>query len=518
MSAIAFHLDGKAAYLESEYRIQHQDGQQRWMLVRGFAVSDAQGKPYRLAGSQTDITNQKAAFAQLRYNSYHDSLTGLANRRLFMERLENVLTLARQDNDYLFAVLFLDLDRFKVINDTFGHAIGDLLLVEVARTLESCVRPEDTVARLGGDEFTILLDDIKGIDNATQVAQRIQSQFTLPFHLSGNEVFSTISIGIALNSASYKQAEDILRDADMTMYHIKTQGNGGKCYQIFDHSIHSKAMATLQLEKDLRGALGRGEFVLHYQPIISLKNFRISGFEALIRWQHPEHGLVSPMQFIPIAEETGLINAIGRWTLGEACRQLKSWQEQFAGKPSLVISVNLSTKQFAQADLIDQIEKILQITGLESRFLQLEITESVLVENAERVAAMLVKMQQLGIRLSLDDFGTGYSSLSYMHSFPIDTLKIDRSFVTGVDTELGKIEIIRTVVGLAWNLGMDTIAEGVETKTQMYQLKSLKCNFAQGYYFSKPLDVQAAEALIAEERKYFSSTTKVEGLEFWVRK
>lgn len=518
ISAIASHLEGKSAYLENEYRIQHQDGQQRWMLVRGLAVSDAQGKPYRLAGSQTDITQKKAALAQLQYESYHDSLTGLANRRLFMERLENAIACAGQDKDYLFAVLFLDLDRFKVINDTLGHNIGDFLLIEVARTLESCVRPEDTVARLGGDEFTILLDDIKSIDNATQVAQRIQSQLTLPFNLSGNEVFSTISIGIALNSSSYKQAEDILRDADMTMYRIKTQGNSGKCYQIFDRSIHSKAMAILQLENDLRGALGRGEFILYYQPIISLKNFRISGFEALIRWQHPERGLVSPIQFIPMAEETGLINAIGNWTLWEACRQLKSWQEQFTGKPSLFISVNLSTKQFAQADMIDQIEKVLQITGLESRFLKLEITESVLVENAERVAAMLVKMQQLGIRLSLDDFGTGYSSLSYMHSFPIDTLKIDRSFVTGVDTELGKIEIIRTVVGLAWNLGMDTVAEGVETKTQMYQLKSLKCNFAQGYYFSKPLDVYAAEALIAEEREYFSSTTKVEGLEFWTRK
>ncbi len=512
---IASHLEGKSPYLQNEYRIQHQDGQERWMLVRGLAVSDAEGKPYRLAGSQTDITQKKAAEAQLRYESDRDSLTGLVNRRLFMERLEAVLERVEQNKDYLFAVLFLDLDRFKVVNDSLGHNIGDRLLVAIARTLESCVRPEDTVARLGGDEFTILLDNIKGIDNATQVAQRIQEQLASPFKLGGNEVFSTVSIGIALSSSSYKQAEDILRDADMTMYRIKTQGNGGECYQIFDRSIHSKAMAALQLENDLRGAIGREEFVLCYQPIISLKNFRISGFEALIRWQHPERGLISPTQFIPMAEEIGLINAIGYWTLQEACRQLKSWQEQFPGKPSLVISVNLSTKQFAQADLLDQIEKVLQLTGLESRFLKLEITESVLVENAERVAAMLVQMQKLGVRLSLDDFGTGYSSLSYMHSFPIDTLKIDRSFVTGVDMELGKIEIIRTVVGLAWNLGMDTVAEGIETKTQMYQLKSLKCNFAQGYYFSRPLNASSAEALIAKEREYFSSTEKGGGLEFW---
>lgn len=517
-NAITSHLEGKSPYLENEYRIHHQNGQERWMLVRGLAVSDTEGRPYRLAGSQTDVTQKKAAEAQLRYESNRDSLTGLVNRRVLMERLEEVLARLRQDENYLFAVLFLDLDRFKVINDSLGHNIGDRLLVEVARTLESCVRPEDTVARLGGDEFTILLDNIKGIDNATQVAQRIQNQLASPFNINGNEVFSNISIGIALSSSIYNRAEDILRDADMTMYRSKTNRNGGVCYQIFDRSLHSKAMVMLQLENDLRRAIGRDEFILYYQPIISLKNFRITGFEALIRWQHPERGLVPPVQFIPMAEDTGLINAIGYWTLREACSQLKAWQEQFPGKPSLVVSVNLSTKQFAQADLIDQIEKVLQITGLESRFLKLEITESVLIENAERVKVMLVKMQQLGVKLSLDDFGTGYSSLSYMHSFPIDTLKIDRSFVTDVDRELGKIEIIRTVVGLAWNLGMDTVAEGVETKTQMYQLKTLKCNFAQGYYFSRPLDAKAAEALIAKERDYFSSTEKFEGLEFWARK
>ncbi len=516
-NAIASHLEGKVPYLENEYRIQHKNGLTRWMLVRGLAVSSPTGKPQRLAGSQTDITEKKAAEAQLRYDSCHDSLTGLANRRLFMERLEEVIA-RTDDKNYLFAVLFLDIDRFKVVNDTLSHKVGDRLLVAVARALESCVRPEDTVARLGGDEFTVLLDNIKGIDNATQAAERIQNQLSLPFNIGGNEVFGTVSIGIALSSNGYKQAEDILRDADMTMYNVKTHRNGGQHYQIFDPNLHSKAMGMLQLENDLRGALGRQEFVLCYQPIVSLKNFRLVGFEALIRWQHPERGLVSPVQFIPMAEATGLINAIGYWTLEEACRQLKFWQEQFPGKPSLTISVNLSTKQFTQADLLDQIEKALQITGLESRFLKLEITESVLVENAERVNAMLVKMQQMGVRLSLDDFGTGYSSLSYMHSFPIDTLKIDRSFVTGVDTELGKIEIIRTVVGLAWNLGMDTIAEGVETKTQMYQLKSLKCNSAQGYYFSRPLDVKAAVALIADEREYFSNINQVEGLEFWARK
>lgn len=515
-SAIAEHLEGKSSHLETEYRILHQDGKERWMLVRGMAVRDSNGT-YRMAGSQTDITAKKAAEAQLVYESCHDRLTGLANRGLFMDLLADALTRTKQDRSYLFAVLFLDLNRFKFINDSFGHLLGDRLLVEVGRKLESCVRPEDTVARLGGDEFAILLDNIKDSDNAIQVAERLQAELALPFTIEGNEIFASVSIGVALSSTGYKRAEDILRDADSTMYRVKEEGDLAGGYQVFDSTARERAMTRMQLEQDLQKAIAREEFVLYYQPIVSLKNCRISGFEALIRWQHPERGFVSPVEFIPIAEATGLINPIGNWVLREACRQLKAWQEQFPGKQRLIMSANLSTKQFAQSDLIEQVAQILQETQLNSYSLKLEITESVLVENAAAVNAMLVQMQALGIRLSLDDFGTGYSSLSYMHSFPIDTLKIDRSFVTSVDVDLGKIEIIRTVVGLAWNLGMDTVAEGIETKKQMYQLKSLKCEYGQGYFFSRPLDAKAAEALIIAEREYFSRTSEVEPLKFWTK-
>jgi EAL domain-containing protein (putative c-di-GMP-specific phosphodiesterase class I) len=319
----------------------------------------------------------------------------------------------------------------------------------------------------------------------------------LPFRLSGHEVFTAASIGIALNTTGYNRPEDILRNADTTMYRAKTLGKARS--EVFDSTMNTQLMARLQLETDLQRALQRQEFQLHYQPIVSLKSNKITGFEALLRWHRPKYGLVSAAEFIPIAEETGLIVPIGCWVLREACNQMRKWQMQFDLNSSLTISVNLSGKQFSQPDLIQQIEQIIQETNIDPCILKLEITESVLVENAKSVSAMLVKLQALGIRLSIDDFGTGYSSLSYLHQLPIDTLKIDGSFINKIDVNVEKIEIVRTIVALAWNLGIDVVAEGVETNKQMHQVKSLKCDFGQGYFFSKPLDSKTAEALIATQ-------------------
>lgn len=485
-----------------------------WVMVTGRPLKDKNGVLKGGVIVCRDITSRKRVEEQLLHDAFHDGLTGLPNRALFMERLGHAISLTKQREDYLLAVLFLDLDRFKVINDSLGHMIGDQLLIAISRRLETCLRSGDTIARLGGDEFAILLEDIKNDSYPKYIAERIQKELMRPFNLSGHEVFAGASIGIAMSTTGYDRPDDLLRDADTAMYHAKTQGTLAARHQVFDNAMHIRAVALLQLETDLRRAVERGEFQLHYQPIVSLKTGKINGFEALVRWQHPERELVSPAEFIPIAEETGLIIPIGWWVLREACRQMRAWHLQFPLKTPLTISVNISAKQFSQPDLIQQIEQILQETGIDARSLKLEITESVLMENAKSVAAMLVQLQALGLRLSMDDFGTGYSSLSYLRRFPIDTLKIDRSFIRNVDVNVEEIKIMRTVVDLAWNLGMDVVAEGVETKTQMYQLQALKCDFGQGYLFSKPLDSLAAEALIAAKNINYLTAKPVRRYKF----
>ncbi|MBD2308180.1 EAL domain-containing protein [Chroococcidiopsis sp. FACHB-1243] len=492
-TALGEHLAERTPQFESEYRITLADGSDRWLLFQGLAWRDAEGKPYRIAGSQTDITERKQAEVQLRYQAYHDEQTGLPNRILLMERLRRAIDKQKHQEDYLFAVLFLDLDRFKVINDSLGHGFGDRMLKAIASRLQTCVRPGDTIARLGGDEFTLLLEAIGNEQEALQIAERIQQRIALPFYLGEHEVFASASIGIALSRLDYEDPEDLLRDADTAMHRAKTLGTR---MEIFDSSMHNLAMARLQIEIDLRKALERQELRVFYQPIVSLKTGKTTGFEALVRWQHPTSGMIPPIKFIPVAEETGLICAIGWWVLQQACHQTRHWQERFPTEPPLTISVNVSGKQFTQSNLIEKVDRILQETGLAPTSLKLEITESVLVENAEAAAAVICQLRAMGIQFSIDDFGTGYSSLSYLHRLPIDTLKIDRSFVNNVDCEPEKIEIIRTIVALAWNLGMNVVAEGVETKTQMYQLQALKSEYGQGYFFSKPTDSEAAEALL----------------------
>ena len=494
-SELLDHLLGSTPQFQNEHRIRHKDGRYHWMLSRGAAVWDANKEVYRMAGSLTNITSQKEAERQLLHNAFHDPLTRLPNRALFMDRLKRSLDRAAHGEDYLFAVLFLDLDRFKVVNDSLGHDVGDQLLVAIARRLESSLRPGDMVARLGGDEFAIILDHLKHINDATHAAERIQKDLSAPYNLSGHEVFASASIGISVSLTPHDLPEDILRSADTAMYRAKENGRGG--FELFDEDMHARAVALMQLETDLRWAISRNEFRVYYQPIISLASWQITGFEALLRWEHPQQGFITPLEFIPVAEETGLIIPIGQWILKEACQQLRSWQEVFSLDPPLTMSVNLSGKQFLQPDLIETVGKILAETEIDPGSLKIEITESAIIENIESATEILKQLKELGIRVSLDDFGTGYSSLSYLHRFPIDTLKIDRSFVTRMNLPKNS-EIVRTIVTLAANLGMDVIAEGVETGEQIIQLTGMNCEYGQGYLFSKPMDGELVKQLIEE--------------------
>lgn len=452
-------------------------------LLLGGIASDRQQSERALRDSASQLT----------HSAFYDALTNLPNRALFSDRLERAFEHGKQATDTLYAVLFIDLDQFKVVNDSLGHTLGDRLLVAIARKLESCLRPTDTIARLGGDEFTILLESLSDVSDTIRVAERIQAALTLPFELEGQEVFATASIGIALSAPGYQHAGDILRDADIAMYRAKQLRTR---YEIFNTTMHARAVARLQMETELRRAIERQEFLVYYQPLVSLATGKLSGFEALVRWQHPERGILVPAKFILLAEETGLLNPIDQWVLREACRQMQQWQEQIPTNPPLLISTNMGNKLFIQPNLIQQISQILTDTSLNAPSLKLEITENVLAENDESTIATLSQIKALGVQLSIDDFGTGYSSLSRLHRFPIDELKIDRSFVSKIGAGKGNLEITETILTLANKLGVSAIAEGIETAEQLAYLRELNCAYGQGYFFSKPLPKQAAEELI----------------------
>ncbi len=486
--AIAAHCEGITPDLTSEYRILHHNGTYVWMLSRGVAVRDADGRAVRIAGSQTDINEGKLS----------DPLTGLRNRLYLLDRIEDSVERSGRETDYRFAVLFLDLDSFKLINDTLGHATGDQLLVGVAARLRASVRSElrmdgpSVVARVGGDEFAILLDGIRCDADAVTFAERILNAFDLPFEV-GQRIFANVTAGIAYFSAG-ATADQLLHNADTAMYSAKAKGKGR--YDVFDDEMRHRATLRSQIELQLRNAIESHQLTLHYQPIVSLRDFRIIGFEALVRWNHPTRGLLYPDSFIGIAEETGLIVPLGRWVLAQACRQLAEWCRAPSTHPALTISVNVSFRQLNQAGLVEDVERVLAETGLSPRSLRLEMTESSIMGNASQAFAMVRKLKEMGVGLEIDDFGTGYSSLSHLCILPFDTLKVDRSFVTHIGGDDESSIIVKSILALARSLNLTTVAEGIESEGQMVLLRNYGCHYGQGYYFSKPVCASDAGILL----------------------
>jgi diguanylate cyclase (GGDEF)-like protein len=442
---------------------------------------------------------RKKAEEQLTRQAYYDSLTNLPNRSLFMDRLQTAMEHEKRYPDHICAVLFLDVDRFKVINDGLGHVIGDQLLILISQRLRNSIRTIDTVSRFGGDEFAILMEDAKEESQVHRLADRIQNEMKLPFNVLGREIFATVSIGIVLsNLTDYSHPPELIRDADIAMYQAKARGKA--CYVIFDSTMHAEATTALWLETDLRRALGNSEFIVHYQPIISMEHHTLVGLEALVRWQHPSRGLLQPLDFILLAEDTGLIIPIGKWVLQEACRQLRQWQDQFPEYRNLTVSVNISGKVFAQSDFYDAVVTILRDAGLEARSLRLEVVERMLIDNPEPAAALLKKLQDLNVRIDIDDFGTGYSALNYLRHFPIHGLKIDRSFVSALTTDKTNAAIVRTIIALSRDLNLDVIAEGIETTEQMEAYRTMQGGYAQGFLISRPLDSTTMEEVLGGKR------------------
>ncbi len=498
-----------------EYRIRHKDGSWRFLESTACAIRNARGQTDKLVIVNRDITERKRAEQMLVHNAFHDGLTNLPNRALFLDRLQHALTLSKRQSNYKFAVLLIDVDEFKIINDSLGHTAGDELLIQIGQRLKDSVRradmvsrprlsevpgrpaDDDTLARLGGDEFIILLDDIRDPIEAVRVAERVQAELATPFVVNQQEIVISASIGIASSTSPHTLAEDLVRDADIAMYRAKRAGKA-RC-EVSDTAMHANAVKRLRLETDLRKALDQGEFRVYYQPIVSLQTGQITGFEALSRWQRPE-GIVPPLEFIAVAEEIGLIIPMNRQLLLESCRHLRIWQSEFPSSPPLTMSVNISSREFAQPDFASEIGKSLQQTGVDPGCLQLEIIETIAMGDAEKSGQVLSQLKALGVRLSIDDFGTGYSSLSRLRRIPVDTLKIDRAFILHMDSDPESREIVRIIIMLAHNLGLKVVAEGTETEAHINLLKQLNCEMAQGYFYSRPVDDQAMSKLLVSNR------------------
>jgi PAS domain S-box-containing protein len=495
-----------------EYRVRHKNGSWRTLESTASPIRNEKGQTDKLVIVNRDITERKRAEEMLAHNAFHDGLTNLPNRALFLDRLQQALTLSKRHPNYKFAVLLIDVDEFKIINDSLGHAAGDDLLIQIGQRLKESVRRADTVsrprtsdvpdrpanddtlARLGGDEFTILLDDIRDPIEAVRVAERMQAELAIPFVVNQQGIVISASIGIAASTSPHTHAEDLLRDADIAMYRAKRAGKA--CCEVSDTAMHENAVKRLQLETDLRKALDQGQFRVYYQPIVSLQTGKITGFEALTRWQRPE-GILAPIAFIAVAEETGLIIPMNRQLLREACQHLRSWQSEFPSDSPLTMSVNITSREFVQPDLVSEIRKSLDQTGVDPGCLQLEIIETIAMGDAEKSGHVLAQLKALGVRLSIDDFGTGYSSLSRLRRIPVDTLKIDRAFISNMDTDPENREIVRAIIVLAHNLGLKVVAEGTEKEEHIDLLKQFNCEMAQGYLFSRPADDQAMLKLLA---------------------
>jgi diguanylate cyclase (GGDEF)-like protein/PAS domain S-box-containing protein len=480
-----------------EHRVVRPDGSVRVLQSRGEVLTGENGETVRMAGTAQDVTERKALEECLEHQAFHDSLTDLPNRHLFVDRLGQALRRTGRKKGHRVAVLFMDHDDFKAINDSLGHELGDLLLVVVAQRLRRCLRPEDTLARFGGDEFVVLIEDVESPDDAVRVAERIVEGLREPFVVDGREMFLRASIGVALGTSRQKSPEDLLRDADTAMYEAKEEG---LAFRVFDPAMYQRAVRRLELENDIRRAVKAEEFVLHYQPIVDLESGEVRGVEALVRWNHPERGLLDPEEFVQVSEESGLIIALGERILEEACRRVKEWQEDHPRIPPLVVTVNISARQLGRPDIARSVERVLRESGLEARYLRLDITETVYIKALEGNTQALDELRRMGVSISIDDFGTGYSSLAYLKRLPANALKVEKSFVKGIGEDLEDTAIVRMIIDLAHTLGMEVIAEGVESEEQAELLKEMGCDLAQGFHFSEPLQLDAAVRFLTEER------------------